>query len=275
MEFNPSAPKEGINVSKRHPLKEATLLLAGLSLVLIAILFLVTKSVDWLVPWIPQKTEARVFNALPESLETLGIKIKDSPDQVLAKNLLDRLAAHWPDNPYTFRLLVYGGSDPNAMALPGGLIVVTTGLLEQVESENELALVLGHELGHFHNRDHLRRLGRSLVYGLVFATLTGGNGNLDPTSFAGDLTARGFDRKHEIDADHFGLSLVQAEYGHVAESWKFFERIQETQDESAISVYLSTHPASTDRIDGIRAYAREQGWPLEGALSNLRPSEED
>ena len=44
----------------------------------------------------------------------------------------------------------------NAVALPGGNIVVFAGLLKEIKSENELAMILGHELGHFAHRDHLR-----------------------------------------------------------------------------------------------------------------------
>jgi Zn-dependent protease with chaperone function len=51
----------------------------------------------------------------------------------------------------------------NAMALPGGNIVVFSALIKETGSENELAFVLAHELGHFANRDHLRGLGRRLL----------------------------------------------------------------------------------------------------------------
>ena len=62
--------------------------------------------------------------------------------------------------------------------------MVSTGLLEQTASENELAFVVGHEIGHFRNRDHLRGLGRGVAFGLVLAALsTSGAGTAaDPAS---------------------------------------------------------------------------------------------
>jgi predicted Zn-dependent protease len=160
-------------------------------------------------------------------------------------------------------------SAPNAMALPGGLILVTDGLLDRVGSENELAFVLGHELGHFHNRDHLRRLGRGMVYGLLMAALTGGDPSLDPATFAGDLANRGFDREHERQADHFGLSLLQAEYGHVDGSWNFFESLLAEESDKILIIYLSTHPANATRIQELKIFAKEKGWPLEGELRSF------
>ena len=77
---------------------------------------------------------------LPEDLVTVSPN-----DNRLGQTqlLVDRLAFHWGDAPYQFRVEIDDSDVANAMALPGGLIVVTEGLLDQVESENELAFVSG------------------------------------------------------------------------------------------------------------------------------------
>ncbi len=266
MRFEPKTPREGINVSQRNPFREAVVLTAALGVLLIVAVFVIAKSVDWAVRLVPHKTEAQAFEALPRSLDALGFEGKPGPRQDQVADLLDRLASHWPDSPYTFRLLEIWGAEPNALALPGGLILVTTGLLNRVDSENELALVLGHELGHFRHRHHLRHLGRGLVYGLLLSAITGSGVGLDHASFGSDLTARSFDRDAELTADRFGLRLVAAEYGHVAGSQDFFRGMLEKDPSSPIGEYLATHPASQDRIEAIEAYAREQGWSLEGEL---------
>ncbi len=266
MKFVPKAPREGINVSKTHPLKEALTLLLGISVVLAVLTAIIAWHVDWLVSLIPPEAEARAF----ESFE-LDLAAENDADleerRAKVQGLLDRLAAHWDDNPYRFRAVVLKSGDANAAALPGGHVLVTTALLDQVESENELAFVLGHELGHFHGRDHLRRLGRTVVYGLVLTAVVGTSGSSLPdlTTLSGDLTSRGFDRAQEADADHFGLALVHAEYGHVGSSWHFFERLAtEELAVQALLAYLSTHPASSERRDDLRDYARGAGWPVEG-----------
>ena len=74
---------------------------------------------------------------------------------------------------YEFRVWVADADEVNALALPGQRIVVFRGLLEAVASENELDMVLAHELGHFAGRDHLKGLGRGLVASFLAMTLFG------------------------------------------------------------------------------------------------------
>ncbi|NCF16391.1 MAG: M48 family metalloprotease, partial [Gammaproteobacteria bacterium] len=158
----------------------------------------------------------------------------------------------------------------NAMALPGGLIIVTQGLLDQVESENELAFVLGHELGHFKNRDHLRALGRGIVLSLFFSVATG-NDVSNLSIKVTDLALRGFSREQESEADEFGLALVYTHYGHVDEASRLFERWDE-DDRSLFDVvsYLSTHPATADRIVELEELALRENWPVEGSVTVLK-----
>ena len=156
------------------------------------------------------------------------------------------------------------------MALPGGLIVVTTGLLDQVESENELAFVLGHELGHYRNRDHVRALGRGVVLSLAFTVMTGRDVSNIGINIA-DLTLRSFNRKQELAADEFGLELVFTQYGHVNQAWRLFERWDDGESSPfEVAGYVSTHPQPEDRIEVLEEYARSHGWPVVGSVTALR-----
>jgi predicted Zn-dependent protease len=187
--------------------------------------------------------------------------------------LLERIARYWPENPYTLRVAIYEESTPNALAFPGGFIVVTTGLLDQVESENELAFVLAHELGHFHNRDHLRGIGRGVVFALALSAMgfSGTDAAAQLAALSGQLAARGFDRDQEGDADRFGLALVQQEYGHVAGALDFFERLPDPGSfvEKQIVHYLATHPLDDDRIEALRAQALARSWSQVGTVVPL------
>jgi len=189
------------------------------------------------------------------------------------RELVARLARHWPENPYAFHVAIHEESTPNALAFPGGLVVVTSGLLEQVESENELAFVLGHELGHFRNRDHLRGLGRGLAFALVMAAVgaSGAGSAAELATVAAQLAERGFDREQERSADDFGLALVASEYGHVAGAVDFFERLPGTPGEvgEQIASYLSTHPVNRERVDALLRAAGEEGWATSGELRPL------
>lgn len=267
MKYVPKEAREGINVSDTHPLVEAGTLFVGLTAIFLVIALALIFLIELALYFVPVEKEAEFFkNWLPDDLVTVA---PHDERLVSTQLLVDRLAAHWPDAPYEFRVEIDDSSMANAMALPGGLIIVTQGLLDQVESENELAFVLGHELGHFKNRDHLRALGRGIVLSLFFAVSTGS----DPSGIGikvTDLALRGFNREQEAQADEFGLALVYTNYGHVDEAWRLFERWDEG-DESLLNIasYLSTHPESGDRIQELEEQAHREGWPREGTITDL------
>ena len=266
MRYVPKRPREGINVSKTHPLAEASTLLVGLGLLFtalaVALVFLIELSLYFVSP----DDEARLFgNWLPDDLTTVSPR---DERLIATQNLVDRLAGQWPDAPYEFRVEIDDSDSANAMAFPGGLIVVTAGLLEQMESENELAFVLGHELGHFRHRDHLRALGRGLVFSIFFTVLSGGDVNSVGLTVA-NLTLRSFGRRQELDADRYGLTLVQAQYGHVGSAWRLFERWQDDEKLPRVVSYLSTHPASAARVKQLEEISDGNGWAREGPSEPL------
>jgi Zn-dependent protease with chaperone function len=267
MRFVAKQPREGINVSDTHPLVEAGTLAVGLSAIFVLIVLAIIFMIEVALFFVSAEDEANLFGDwLPEDLITVA---PDDDRLVETQLLVDRLAQHWADSPYTFRVEIDDSETANAMALPGGLIIVTRGLLDQVESENELAFVLGHELGHFKNRDHLRALGRGIVLSIFFAVVT--DGDVAGIGLkATDITLRGFSRRQETKADEFGLSIVNSEYGHVDEAWRLFERWG-VEDNSVINLvtYLSTHPESGDRIIDMKRQVEAEGWLLTGGVTPL------
>ena len=267
MRHVPKQPRDGINVSDTHPLVEAGTLVVALSAIFAALALVLIFLVDIALYFIPPEKEAQLFRDwLPEDLTTVS-----PADEQLnqTQQLVDRLAFHWPDSPYEFRVEIDDSDVSNALALPGGLIVVTRGLLEQVQSENELAFVLGHELGHYRNRDHIRGLGRGLVLALFFVAIT--NGDTSGLSLkVTDLALLGFSRRQEHAADEFGLETVYTHYGHVSEAWRLFDRWDDVADSDVgLAAYASTHPQPGDRVERLEALARERGWPTDGQVTEL------
>lgn len=276
MRFDPGLPDERVNVSPEHPVREAAVLVGGIVAIAVATVAAVALAVDRLVPLVPPRLEARLLgDAMVDALLDEGAGGAPDPRTAAATGLLQRVAAHWPDAPYEFRLALLDRSAANAMALPGGLIVVTTGLLDGVASENELAFVLGHELGHFRHRDHLRGLGRGLALALLTGALhlSGAGGAAQLAALSGSLADRSFGREQERRADRFGLALVQAEYGHVAGAADFFEHVPDPAPgaASAVGDWLSTHPLDDDRVADLEAVARDNGWPTRGTTVPVGP----
>lgn len=266
MKFIPRKARDGVNVSPEHPLVEATTLVVGLGLIFVVILVALMFLVDVLLWLVPPEKEIRMFEAwLPGDIATVAV---DDPRLETLEALLARLSGHWPGVKYPFRVEIDESPEANAMAYPGGLVVVTAGLIEQAESENELAFILGHELGHFRNRDHIRGLGRGAVILVLFTAISASDNAAAVGTSIANLTLSGFSRRQEARADRFGLELVHAEYGHVAGAWRFFDRIENART-GPLQRYLSTHPPPANRIDRLREYAQVKGWATSGRVSPL------
>ena len=234
----------------------------GIALIGLGILAVVGLATEGAVRCLPASLEQRVFR------QSVG---QESPRLAA---LVARLARHAPAHGYALRVGVVPLDAPNAFALPGGQVLVTSTLLAQAGSENELAFVLGHELGHVAGRDPLRALGRSLLGTLVLAALSGGEGSGLAASAAalGELS---FSRAQERAADRFALTLVAAEYGHVAGATDFLRRLPDAAADPRVATraagWLATHPRSADRVAELEQLAEEQGFPTQGALTPLPP----
>jgi Zn-dependent protease with chaperone function len=274
VKFDPTLPDDTANVSPTHPLREAVTLIVGIAIAALVVFVAIAAMIELVIPRISPTLEARIFTR-PEVISALVPDFEESPDPRTTEldRLLDRIADRWRENPYTLRAAIIADETPNAFAFPGGVVAVTTGLLDAVASENELAFVLAHEVGHFHDRDHLRGLGRGLALGVVVGVfgIGGSAGAAELAGVAGLLAAAGFSREQESAADAFGLGLVEAEYDHVGGATKFFERLPKPDNaiEREIEGYLSTHPLSAERIDAMGTLVNERGWSSEGRLVPL------
>lgn len=271
MSFDPRLPRDDVNVSPTHPLVEASWLLVAAAVAGLMLAVLAFGATEVVARWLPPGLEARLFGALWSDVGAEA-GAGETPRAALARSVLARLAARWPENPYTFRLVVLDEPELNALALPGGTIAVTRGLLEVAESENELAFVLGHELGHFAARDHLRAIGRGLILAFVMRALVGaGAGEAAVPALASELASRGFARDQERDADAFALRLLAAEYGHVAGADAFFRRLPDADAGLAARAagWLATHPVSESRIAALHALAAREHLSPTGPLRQL------
>lgn len=165
--------------------------------------------------------------------------------------------------PYPISIDVTESEQVNAAALPGGHILIFGGLLDQVTSENELVFVLGHELGHFKHRDHLRRLGRGLVIWVVSLFLLGPDNDVGEFLFSAlGVANRTHSREQESAADEYALEVMNCHYGHVGGSTKFFEHLRDNNQMPEILKYYSTHPSDQKRIDDLNTLAIKKNFKV-------------
>ena len=277
MKFTPKHLDGNVNVSKTHPLLELLWLAGGLLLLTLVFYLVLGVTSDLAVAKIPIKAElwlGEYFVGNYEATESVPLRHR-------LQKLLDNLPADSPLHDYTFSVQLVENETINALALPGGHIVIFSGLLEQAESENELAMVLAHELGHFAHRDHLTRLGRGL--GLTFATMLIFGEDSSASRLVTNLflvTESHYSRQQESAADSWGLDLLVASYGHAGGATDFFSRVGEKSD-SHIPYLLALHPHPGDRVNELqeliaaRGYRVEAVTPLDGDLLHELQSDEE
>ena len=272
MKYVPRELPAEVNVTAVHPLVNFAHLLGTVLAISIGVYLGLGLVADQLVTRLSPETEQNIGRAL--------LPAQRSPDDHRIGYLNDLIntfpRSREPDRlPLVVHVLNH--ELPNAGVLPGGQVIVTTGLLEAVDSENELAFVLAHELGHHEVRDPLRGLGRSLVFLSMASVLglgTAQSGGLpDIVPLTGNLTALHYSRQQELAADQYALSAVVQKYQHGGHSLDFFERIQKLEAEmsypgSNIELF-STHPVTADRLQTLQQYAASQKWPMEGDATPL------
>lgn len=254
-------PPETASYSDRSPSPKnrQLVLLFGFLMGLIAVIVTsIGVMANLFVALIPHSVEQQLGRLMLPAYEQLA---QPSATQTKLNQLLDRLEAQLPAEQQNrdYQILYIPDASVNAAALPGNRIIVFQGLLAEMESENELMMVLGHELGHFAHRDHLRQLGRGLLMQLALASLFGDTSGLQSIAISGTaaLSDARFSQGQEYQADQFGLALLQQTYGQVAGATDFFERL--SQEEIGVD-FLATHPGSERRIRKLQREIANRGY---------------
>lgn len=171
--------------------------------------------------------------------------------------MIHRLTSQIPENPYTFEVTVVKSDVVNAFALPGGYIVVFTGLMKKAESGEEVAGVLAHELNHVLQRHGLERIIKQLGFVAVVSIVLG-----NPPGLGGVMKQLGvelmtlkFGRAQETEADLTGLELLYRAKINPSGMITFFQRLAE-KDEGRVE-WLSTHPMSNARAERLKTQLAE------------------
>lgn len=273
MKYEPALPRDDVNVSHRKPLREFCALLAGLLLLALLVFWLLGMLVDVAVDHLSPEAADRVHQVFAKATPADDQPL---PGQDRLQALVDRLApCAGLRTRATVRLVK--SDTPNAVVFQGGRMLVFTGLVKEMRSENGLAFVLAHELGHIANRDHLRGMGRAVVLVALSSMLTGDgaalSGILQPTLATG---AAGFSRERETLADAAALRTLQCRYGHVGGATELFEVLQKKQSRApALLHYMESHPQLAARIAYLRRLSAQRGYrsaatlplPASGAAS--------
>lgn len=205
---------------------------------------------DWLGPRIPASWEHRIGEAM---VGDFGGRICHTPagDAALAK-LLSKV------DPATekVRAGVANMDMVNAVALPGEQVLLFDGLIQQAESPEEVAGVLGHEVGHVRERHVMTALLRQFGLSILLAGADSG-----VTNNAFGIAAMGYSREAEREADSYARARMAESNISPLGAAGFFDRIAKDIDDSeeanAIVGWLASHPSSGERAKAYRRAAKK------------------
>jgi len=215
---------------------------------------------------IPLSWERALGNRLLSELAPQETHCSNPSLQEKVDTLLQALTSKTGEMPYQFRVFIVNQSVTNAVALPGGNIILYRGLLEKTETPEELAGVMAHEIQHILQRHSMRQLTHNTTLGLVIGALTGDISGIMAFALEGAhlLQSLSYSRAAEEEADQKGLELLAAAGIDPQGMLSFFEYLQHQQDRHSPDrfwPYLSTHPDIQDRIENLAAFVNQKREP--------------
>lgn len=232
---------------------------ASLVFVLLVVILILAKQ---FAVFIPERIERQIGDKM---LQHFASTLSGNPEQpfcvknVAYHNLsktLDNLMFDVP-SPSEIQFHLVDTKLANAFALPGGHIVLTSGLVQEAETQNELIGVLAHEIGHVQARHPmqgaLEDAAFSIVLGLIIGDVTGGF----VLTAASEAAIEGvFSRDMEREADAFGIDVMNAQNFDVRPLGKLLERLSADNVELEQKYrYFLSHPVSRDRALYIEQHA--------------------
>lgn len=212
------------------------------TLVSAAAVAMVLLSPQWLAPLIPSTLDKKLGDAL---VGDFGGRFCSTSAGDAA---LQKLVASLDNQPEDLRVEVAKIDMINAVALPGGNVILFDGLLKQARSPDEVAGVLAHEIGHVRKKHVLQALLRQMGLSVVLGGIDGNSGAL-----VNNMLAMSYSRESEAEADaHSMKALGQANISPVGTA-SFFARLSNldgsagSDGDAGIAGYMTSHPLSRSR----------------------------
>ena len=216
---------------------------------------------DQMVEKIPIEWEVTVGQSI---LKMLPVAQKPDPEVLkVLQDTVDFLKQSLPGNPYDLKVYILPVEQVNALALPGGPIVIFEGLIDKAESPEELAGVLAHEIQHILLRHSTRGILRNLAKSMLVTLFLGDVNSVMEgiVQLAGQLETLGLSREMEAEADQKGMELILAANIDPHGMIRIFKKLMQedfsqkklpkgkpVSEENDISSYFSTHPSSQNRL---------------------------
>ncbi|NOX96664.1 MAG: M48 family metalloprotease [Nitrospirae bacterium] len=204
-----------------------------------------------------REKEIAIGQAMAKKLEK---KYKISKEKAQYVEWIGRRVAFASDRialPYSFKIL--DRKDLNALALPGGPVYVTKALVDKV-NEDELAVVLGHEIAHITARHGVKRLQAYKLYTLLTVALMAKKGTREAAKFTAqaiNILSLAYSQEDELLADRLGTGYAYKAGFDPRAALTLLKKLQEEEKKrGSRRGWLSTHPLSSERIAALKEYLK-------------------
>jgi len=205
---------------------------------------------------LPISVDRQIGDAGYQQMDLGGTKVTDPIIDAAVKAMVDRLAAQALPTGFAYRIQVVRSDQVNAFALPGGQIVVYTGLLKKATRPEQVAGVLGHEIAHVTRRHGLQGLAGQVGVMIGLQVLLGDASGLAGLAGQGAMTAilNGYSRDKEREADAEGLRMLMAAGIDPQGLPEFFNLLkgEAGSEMPGMLTWMSTHPEHDERIANLR-----------------------
>jgi predicted Zn-dependent protease len=198
---------------------------------------------------------AKQFSQLKEEIPISNDPAGTAMVNRVSRRIADAIGPEMPDAEWEF--ILFEDESANAFAMPGGKIAVFTGLLEHVDSDDELAAVVGHEIAHVQLHHANQRMSAEVIRAAVGIAAVVGTKDMEESDRNKILAAYGvgtqvgimlpYSRGHEAEADRIGL-MIAARAGYDPTAAIGFWRKMGEANPRSMPEFLSTHPSSNTRI---------------------------
>jgi predicted Zn-dependent protease len=229
----------------------------------------------------PEQEVAMGLQAAPHMADQYGGLSRDAKATALVEQVGSQIVAKSAAGRTKYQFKFHTLADPrtiNAFALPGGQVFITEALLKRLETEGQLAGVLGHEVGHVvarHGAEHIatQRLTQGLTGAAVIASYDPDNpstrGTAAVAAMLGSLVNMKYGRDDEIESDKLGVRF-SAEAGYDPRAMvRVMEILGEASQGNRQPEFFSTHPNPERRIERIQSEIQERF--RDGIPSGLKP----
>ena len=223
---------------------------------------------SWIAPYIPISWEERLGQSLVDTLAPAEKRCVDPSRSKKVQEILSALGSSVPHPPYQFRVMVVNSTSVNALAAPGGTVVIYRGLLEKTNTPEELAGVLAHEMQHILQRHTTRAILQQVSMKILLAAAVGDARGLSyGLEGAQTLGMLRYNRQKEEEADRGAIQLLIASGIDPRGLLSFFETVQrENKSSLKLPSYLSTHPDLEERIQRLKNLTSNAPIPTIGLL---------